>query len=146
MMKRELTSEVMLTEPEDSKTGNGKVEFAIADSASEVGALFDKSTSCSESVLSDLFPELAVLQSPTLTSSSQTPIGPKSQIGSKIAKVRMGPKSRVGTKHQMGPKSRIGPKSRVGSKNQMGPKSRIGAKNQLDTVEDMEVDEDVSIF
>ena len=149
-MKKELTSEIMLTEPEDSKSGNGNVEFALADSASEV-ASFDKSTSGSEAVISDLFPG-AVLQSPTLTSSSQTtPIRPK-----------MGPKSRIsGTleKSQTPPiRPKMGPKSRISGtlkKSQtppilpkMGPKSRRGPKIKLDTdtVEDMEVDADVSII
>ena len=55
-MKKELTSEIMLTEPEDSKTGNGNVEFALADSASEV-ASFDESTSGSEPVKGQLILE-----------------------------------------------------------------------------------------
>ena len=127
-MKKELTSEIMLTEPEDSKSGNGNVEFALADSASEV-ASFDKSTSGSEAVISDLFPG-AVLQSPTLTSSSQTtPIRPK-----------MGPKSRISGTLEKSQTPPIRPK--------MGPKSRRGPKIKLDTdtVEDMEVDADVSII
>ena len=56
IMKKELTSEIMLTEPEDSKTGNGNVEFALADSASEV-ASFDESTSGSEPVKGQLILE-----------------------------------------------------------------------------------------
>ena len=55
-MKKELTSEIMLTEPEDSKTGNGNVEFALADSASEV-ASFVESTSGSEPVKGQLILE-----------------------------------------------------------------------------------------
>ena len=55
-MKKELTSEIMLTESEDSKIGNGNVEFALADSASEVASL-DKSTSGSETVKGQLISE-----------------------------------------------------------------------------------------
>ena len=146
-MKKELTSEIILTEPEDSKTGSGNVEFALADSASEV-ASFDKSTSGSEADISDLFPG-AVLQSPTLTSSSQTP----------LIRPKMGPKSRIsGTpkKSQTLNRLKMGPKSRISGtlKNpqtppirpKMGPKSRRGPKIKLDTdtVENMEVDSDVS--
>ena len=97
-----------------------------------------------------MFPD-AVLQSPTLTSSSQTrPIRPK-----------MGPKSRIsGTpkKSQTLFRSKMGPKSRISGtlkkpqtppiKPKMGPKSRMGPKIKLDTdtAEDMEVDSDVSII
>ena len=55
-MKKELTSEIILTEPVDSKTGNGNVEFALADSASEV-ASFDKLTSGPEAVKGQLISE-----------------------------------------------------------------------------------------
>ena len=55
-MKKELTSEIMITEPEDSKFGSGNVEFALADSASEV-ASFDKSTSGPEAVKGQLISE-----------------------------------------------------------------------------------------
>ena len=70
----------------------------------------------------------------------------------------MGPKSRIsGTlkKSQTPPiRPRMGPKSRISGtrkksqtppiKPKMGPKSRMGPKIKLDTVEDMEIDVDVS--
>ena len=74
------------------------------------------------------------MQSPTLTSSSQTqPIRPKR---------KMGPRSRIREtlkKSQTPPiRPKMGPKSRIG----VGPKIQL----DTDTVEDMEVDADVSII
>ena len=74
----------------------------------------------------------------------------------------MGPKSRIGgtpKKSQTPPiRPRMGPKSRISGtlkkpqtppiRPKMGPKSRMGPKTKIDTdtVEDMEIDADVSII